>query len=174
MLRSPETANSRPIISTTIQAGVRWRSTSDTNAAEISSLSAIGSSRVPTVVICPQRRARYPSRRSVAAATRKIASARNSLGTQSSPRHSTRKSCSTKVATRKGTKNMRRMVRVFGKFMRARGIAGSGFLTTRISLDAVAGESPLNRLRDLGIQYAKVVLVTAGDDFGALVQQMDQ
>ena len=51
--RRPDTANSRPMTTTTIQAGARPSSTSEMNAAEIRSLSAIGSSSVPSVVISP-------------------------------------------------------------------------------------------------------------------------
>ena len=57
MLRSPRTVNSRPMMITTIHAGTRCISTSETNAAEISSLSAIGSSRMPSVVTSRRRRA---------------------------------------------------------------------------------------------------------------------
>ena len=45
--RSPETANSRPTMTTTIQAGASPSSTSEMKTAEMSSLSAIGSSSVP-------------------------------------------------------------------------------------------------------------------------------
>ena len=45
--RKPVTANSRPMMMTTAQAGASWFSTSEINAAEISSLSAIGSSNWP-------------------------------------------------------------------------------------------------------------------------------
>ncbi len=93
------------------------RPISEISAAEISSLSAMGSSSVPTVVICFQRRARYPSSRSVAAAIKKIPSARNAFVTTTAPRHSIRKFCSTITATRNGTKKMRRMVSVLGRFM---------------------------------------------------------
>ena len=65
MLRSPETANSRPMIRIAIQPGSTRTCTREISAAEISSLSAIGSSSVPMVVTCFQRRARYPSSRSV-------------------------------------------------------------------------------------------------------------
>ena len=51
-LRSPVTANSRPMITATIQAGASSSCTSDTSVAEMSSLSAIGSSTCPTQVIC--------------------------------------------------------------------------------------------------------------------------
>src|SRR5258708_6764855 len=165
MLRNPDTANSRPIISTTIQAGTNRICTSETRAAEISNLSAIGSSSVPTVVIWPQRRARYPSNRSVAAAVRKIASATSSLGTQTTPCHSRRSSCSTNDATRNGTKKMRRMVSVFGTFMPR--------LTTRISLDDESGETALNGFGRFGLDFADIVLISALQNFGALMQQIN-
>ena len=57
-LRSPVTANSRPMITTTIHAGARSSWTSETSVAEMSSLSAIGSSTWPTQVTCCRRRAR--------------------------------------------------------------------------------------------------------------------
>jgi len=57
-LRSPEIANSRPTITITIQAGTACTCTREISAAETSNLSAIGSSSVPIVVTCPQRRAR--------------------------------------------------------------------------------------------------------------------
>ena len=121
----------------------------------------MGSSSVPTVVICPQRRARYPSRRSVAAATRKMQSARNSFGIQTTPCHSMRKSCSTSTATRKGTKKMRRMVSAFGRFMRVRCIR-TLFLLTRISLDDVASELAPDRFRGLGLNFTPIILIMAG------------
>lgn len=58
MLRRPEMANSRPTIMTTIQAGAHFNSTSEIKAAEVSSLSATGSSSMPSVVTCLRRRAR--------------------------------------------------------------------------------------------------------------------
>ena len=58
MPRSTVTANSRPRITATIQAGARSICTSETSAAVISSLSASGSSSWPSVVTCLRRRAR--------------------------------------------------------------------------------------------------------------------
>jgi hypothetical protein len=78
------------MIRITIHAGTRWMSTSETRAAEINNLSAMGSSSVPTVVICPQRRARYPSRRSVAASASKISSANVSRVIPSGPSRAAR------------------------------------------------------------------------------------
>ena len=51
MERSPETANSRPMMMTTIQARATPSSTSEMNAADMRSLSAIGSRRAPSRVI---------------------------------------------------------------------------------------------------------------------------
>jgi hypothetical protein len=45
--RKPVTANSRPMIITTAHAGASWFSTREIKAAEISSLSAMGSSNCP-------------------------------------------------------------------------------------------------------------------------------
>ena len=55
--RRPITMNSRPMMITTIQACIKPISTSEIKAAEISSLSAIGSSRIPSVVISLRLRA---------------------------------------------------------------------------------------------------------------------
>ena len=63
------TANSRAMITIATHAASRSSSTSEISAAEISSLSASGSSSFPTVVIDCRDRARYPSSESVAAAT---------------------------------------------------------------------------------------------------------
>ena len=81
ILRNPVTANSRLMMMITIHPASSLISTSETNAAEIKSLSAIGSSSVPTVVTCFHRRARYPSNKSVIAAARKIPNAKKSLAT---------------------------------------------------------------------------------------------
>ena len=66
---------------TAIQAGTRLglNCTSVTKAAAIRSLSAMGSSRMPMVVIWPRLRARYPSMPSVMEAAMNIAEASNSL-----------------------------------------------------------------------------------------------
>ena len=56
--RRPMTINSRPMMMTTIQACIRPISTSEMNAAEIRSLSAMGSRRIPSVVISLRLRAR--------------------------------------------------------------------------------------------------------------------
>jgi hypothetical protein len=58
MLRRPRTVNSRPMMMTTIHPGTSLISTSDTNAADIRSLSAIGSSNMPRVVTWRRRRAK--------------------------------------------------------------------------------------------------------------------
>src|SRR6266852_2327980 len=56
IFRKPKTVNSRPMMITTIQAFTRCMSTREINAAEISSLSAMGSRRIPNVVTCKRRR----------------------------------------------------------------------------------------------------------------------
>src|SRR5579885_2519215 len=105
--RSPETASSRPIMITTIHAGIRWSSTSEMKAAEVSSLSAMGSSRIPSRVICPRLRARYPSSKSVMAARMNTPTAQRSiLGARVSSR-----------ATRSGTKQIRSKVNELGRLM---------------------------------------------------------
>ena len=58
MARRPETANSRPMMITTIQARATPSSTNEMNAADISSLSAIGSSNAPRRVVLLRRRAK--------------------------------------------------------------------------------------------------------------------
>ena len=55
--RSPVTANSRPMMMHTAQASASCRSTSEMSAAEIRSLSAMGSRSVPIVVTFLKRRA---------------------------------------------------------------------------------------------------------------------
>ncbi len=105
--RRPDTANSRPITTTTIHAGAMSSSTSEMNAAEMSSLSAMGSSSVPSVVISPRRRASQPSRKSVATAVRKI-----SRPTVSRPSNFVRS-----TTTRNGTRKMRVSVRALGRLI---------------------------------------------------------
>ena len=105
--RSPVTANSRPTTTTTIQAGTRPTSTSEMNAAEIRSLSAMGSSSVPSVVISPRRRASQPSRKSVAVASRKMARA-----TISRPSNFVRS-----TTTKNGTRKIRRSVSALGRLI---------------------------------------------------------
>src|SRR2546422_6317632 len=73
--RSPVTASSRPTIATTIQASILEIASSETSAAATSSLSAIGSRRVPSVVTWLRRRATTPSAQSVIAARMKMAAA---------------------------------------------------------------------------------------------------
>src|SRR5205809_175603 len=73
MLRNVVTANSRPMMMSTIHAGASSICTSEMRAARISSLSASGSMNCPSGVICLRRRARYPSAQSVSAAIAKIA-----------------------------------------------------------------------------------------------------
>ena len=62
IMRSPSTANSRPMMIQTIQARATPICTSEMNAAEVSSLSAIGSRRMPRVVTWSRLRASQPSR----------------------------------------------------------------------------------------------------------------
>src|ERR1017187_4589397 len=76
----------------------------------------MGSSSVPMVVTCFQRRARYPSSKSVNAATRKIPSDNQSLVTLTPPTWNQPVSC-TSAATSSGTKKIRRMVSAFGRFI---------------------------------------------------------
>ena len=57
MLRRPVIANSRPMITATIQAGAASIWTSEMKAAAVSSLSAMGSINWPSVVTCLRRRA---------------------------------------------------------------------------------------------------------------------
>src|SRR2546423_3922847 len=75
-------------------------------ADETRSLSATGSSRVPSVVICPRFRAKYPSSKSVSEAARKIAAAIRTLYFVSN------------TATRSGTKKIRINVNPLGRFIR--------------------------------------------------------
>ena len=105
-MRSPITANSRPTMTTTIQAGTSSICTRLMNAAEISILSATGSNMIPSVVTCLRRRARYPSSQSVRAATPKIA-----------PPISSQKSARVRsTTTSSGTRKIRLSVRALGKF----------------------------------------------------------
>jgi hypothetical protein len=61
----PVTINSRAIIIMAIQAGIVSVSTSNIKAEITSSLSAMGSSSMPSFVTCPVFLATYPSSRSV-------------------------------------------------------------------------------------------------------------
>src|SRR5579872_1962734 len=116
MFRKPSTVNSRPITITTIHAGTRCISTRETKAAEISNLSAIGSRRIPRVVTCRRRGAKYPSAQSVAAAISKIKTPQNSkcIG---KPQKSTLGLLVSKTAISRGTKKMRRTVSELGRFI---------------------------------------------------------
>ncbi len=58
MLRSPLTARSRPMVTTTTQAGARDSATMNTSTAVTSSLSASGSRNLPSVLTSPRVRAR--------------------------------------------------------------------------------------------------------------------
>src|SRR5438105_1650203 len=116
MLRRPRTVNSLPMMMTTIQAGTRCMSTSETNAAEIKSLSAMGSRRMPRVVICRRRRAKYPSAQSVAAAKSKIRTPQTSKCTEK-PQNSKLGLRVRRITMRTGTKKIRNSVSELGRFM---------------------------------------------------------
>src|SRR5437867_4764123 len=104
--RRPVTASSRPTITTTIHAWILSIASSETSAAATSSLSAIGSSRVPSVVTWFRRRASMPSAQSVIAERMKIAAAITAC---------TREDEMRKTINR-GTATMRVRVRPIGKF----------------------------------------------------------
>ena len=74
------------------------------SAAEMRSLSAIGSRRAPRVVFLLNRRAQKPSRKSVTAATRKTPSAQ----------YSRAGILVSRTTTRRGTRKMRKSVSPFG------------------------------------------------------------
>src|SRR2546426_4608000 len=104
--RRPVTASSRPTITTTIHASILSIARSDTSAAATRSLSAIGSSKVPSVVTWLRRRASIPSAQSVMAARMKIAAAISAC-TRDDEIKNTMSS---------GTATMRVSVRPIGKF----------------------------------------------------------
>src|SRR5205809_687615 len=104
--RRPVTASSRPTITTTIHAWILSIASSETSAAATRSLSAIGSSRVPSVVTWFRRRASMPSAQSVMAERMKIAAAITAC---------TREDEIRKTISR-GTATMRVRVRPIGKF----------------------------------------------------------
>ena len=104
--RRAVTANSRPTIKVTIHAGACCSSTREINAALIRSLSAIGSSMAPVVVIRFVRRAIIPSRASVRAANRKMPKPQYSLSGISV----------SSTTTRSGTRKMRNRVNMLGMF----------------------------------------------------------
>jgi hypothetical protein len=70
--RRPEMRNSRATMPTTIHAGKTPWSMSTTSTDKTSSLSATGSSRVPSEDVWPRRRAITPSSQSVVIAAMKI------------------------------------------------------------------------------------------------------
>jgi hypothetical protein len=113
-LRSAVTASSRPMMTATIQAGTRSICTREMNAADVSSLSASGSIIWPSAVICPRRRARYPSSQSVIEASAKIAAATSSLRI---PKMSSRSNFVSSTTTSSGTRKMRVTVSAFGRFI---------------------------------------------------------
>src|SRR6266446_677274 len=100
------TASSRPTITTTIHASILSIARSDTSAAATRSLSAIGSSKVPSVVTWLRRRASIPYAQSVMAARMKIAAAISAC-TRDDEIKNTMSS---------GTATMRVSVRPIGKF----------------------------------------------------------
>src|SRR5262245_55076027 len=104
--RRPVTASSRPTITTTIHASILSMARSETSAAATSSLSAIGSSRVPRVVTWLRRRASMPSAQSVMAASVKIAAAITAWTREDEMRNT----------ISRGTAMMRVRVRPIGKF----------------------------------------------------------
>ena len=105
------------MMSATIHAGARFSCTSEMNAAEVSSLSAIGSSIWPIQVTCRRRRARYPSSQSVSDASAKMAAPSSSFDTPSTwrPSNSVRS-----TTTSSGTRNIRVSVSALGRFMTKR------------------------------------------------------
>src|SRR5262249_4037864 len=152
---------------TAIQAGAAWTCTSEISAAEMSSLSAMGSSNVPIVVICPQRRARKPSSRSVPAAVRKMTSASNSL-VKTTPRTSNAILIPTRAATSSGTKKIRAIVREFGRFITAGPLpcyyVGESSWPLGATLRLKLRELLLERLGNLRLDDAVVVHVLRIDD----------
>src|SRR2546428_11709805 len=104
--RRPVTASSRPMITTTIHASILSMARSDTSAAATSSLSAIGSSRVPSVVTWFRRRASMPSAQSVIAERMKIAAAITAWTREDE----------IKNTINRGTATIRVRVRPIGKF----------------------------------------------------------
>jgi hypothetical protein len=73
--RNPVTAISRPMMTTAIQAGTACVPTRQMRAEATSSLSAVGSSSWPRMVVCFFLRAQSPSSVSVSVARRKMAKA---------------------------------------------------------------------------------------------------
>src|SRR5882762_8484793 len=104
--RRPVTASSRPTITTTIQAWILSIASSETSAAATRSLSAIGSSRVPSVVTWFRRRASMPSAQSVIAERMKMAAAITACTRDDE----------IKKTISSGTATMRVRVRPIGKF----------------------------------------------------------
>src|SRR5919109_1018434 len=103
--RSPVTASSRAMITIATHPARRSSETSETSAATIRSLSASGSISFPNTVTSSRRRAMYPSRPSVKAASANTPAASASpFGV--SPRSAT---------TITGTARMRSRVRTFGR-----------------------------------------------------------
>src|SRR5262249_35484038 len=104
--RRPVTASSRPTITTTIHASILSTERSDARAAATKSLSAIGSSSVPSVVTWLRRRASIPSAQSVMEARMKMAAAITACTREDEMRNT----------IRSGTATIRVRVRPIGKF----------------------------------------------------------
>src|SRR5215813_9289045 len=104
--RRPVTASSRPTMTTTIHASILSMARSETSAAATKSLSAIGSSSVPSVVTWLRRRASIPSAQSVMAARMKMAAAITACTREDEMRNT----------IRSGTATIRVRVRPIGKF----------------------------------------------------------
>jgi hypothetical protein len=122
--RRPVTTSSRPTITSTTQAATFSICSSETRAAATSSLSAMGSSNVPSVVTWLRRRARTPSAQSVRAAEMKMAAAITAWTRDEEMRNT----------MRSGTATIRVRVRPIGRFTwpsrsydaRARSLWGAG------------------------------------------------
>src|ERR671936_1367881 len=84
--RRPRIRSSRPMITAAIQGDTRSTLTSAISAPDTSSLSAVVSRNEPSVVVSDQRRARYPSAKSVKAATANRAAAAVYADLRSGPR----------------------------------------------------------------------------------------
>ena len=150
MLRSPLTANSRPRMMTTIQAGAIRSWTRETSADEISSLSAIGSNSRPNVVTCFLLRARYPSSKSVNAA------ARNRLAPKNAQ---VRISTVSNTTTTMGTRKIRAIVRAFGRFINRPRVSQNTHTGCRI---------PPSGIRDLKFEMVNSRFGSPGSDWNNL------
>ena len=114
--RRPETANSRAIIRMAIQPGMARTWTSEIMAAEISSLSAIGSSSVPIVVTCFQP-ARQVAVQQIRAGRRQENGQRQPIIGYGHAADCSAKFSWTNAATSIGTKKIRSNVSALGRFI---------------------------------------------------------